>query len=232
MSLSRRVGSGAILQLTARLGSAFVSFAITAVVLARVLDPAEYGRFHFWLTTFMLTLALQDLGVNRAAIRRVSAQEAALEPTIRSALKLKSWIGCGAFVILAAVALFAEDSLTATLWIVAASTHVLTHGLAAGSIPFEVAVDFKTPAIGVLLAALVFLLGGSALAIGGVRNADPYLVAYGAGLVAQNLWLWRARRCRSDSLRSRLPSTTTPTRCCCVHCAEKRMSRVTRWRTG
>lgn len=195
MSLSRRVGSGAVFQLSARIGSAAVSFVVTAVVLARVLDPSEYGRFHFWLTTFLLALVLVECGANRAAIRRVSAGEAPLAPTLAAAVRLRTIVAVAAFVILVLVALRVEETAETTAWIVLASTHVLTHGWGAGSIPFEARVDFKTTALGVAIAGLVFLVGGTGLAACGIARAEPYLVAYGAGLAAQNAWIFvRARR--------------------------------------
>lgn len=183
-----------MLQFSARIGSAAVSFVVTAVVLARVLDPIEYGRFNFWLTTFMLALVLVECGANRAAIRRVSAGEAPLAPTLAAAIRLRTIVAVVSYAIIGLVAWRVEDTLAKAGWIAFAATHVLTHGLGAGSIPFEAKVEFKTTALGVAIAGFVFLLGGWALAACDVAAAEPYLVAYGAGLAAQNLWLFfRAR---------------------------------------
>lgn len=202
MSISKRVGSGATFQLAARLCSAMVSFVVTAVVLARVLEPEEYGRFNFWLTVFLLALTLVDFGVNRAAIRMISAREAERGATIAAARWVKIFVSVIAFLAMLSVAFVSEEGLKRVTLLALACAHVLSHGLGAGSIAFEVDVEFKTPALSVVLGAAFFLLAGLALAASGVEQAEPFLIAYGAGLALQNGTLWlRARRVQPIAAR-------------------------------
>ncbi len=196
MTLSRRVGRGAVLQIGARLFSAVSTFVVTAVLLARVLPEAEYGRFQFYLTFFLLAMALVDFGVNRAAIRMVAAGEAGREEVLRAALQFKARAGLLAFLVIGAVAVFSEVG--AARWlIVLASLHTVTHALASASLAFEVDVDFRVPARSVCVGYSVFLGAGVGLALGGVETAAPYLIAWAIGLTTQNVFLFLAacRRC-------------------------------------
>lgn len=186
MSLSGRVRRGAALQLGARLFSSTVSFVVTAVVLARVLPEAEYGRFNFYLTLFLLAMSLVDFGANRAAIRMVAAGEADRAAVIRVVIAFKSRVGALAAAAIAAIAWCSEGGADFGL-LALASAHALSHGWSGASVGFEVDLDYRVPAASVVLGYALFLALGGALAVRGVASAPPYLVAYGAGIAAQNL---------------------------------------------
>lgn len=196
MSLSRRVTGGAVWQLGARLFSSTVMFVVTAVVMARALPEAEYGRFHFHLTLYLLVMSLVDFGVNKAAIRMVAAGEEARGEVLAAAVRLKTGVGVLGFLAMSAVALTSEPDQASRLLLVLAATHALAHGLGAASIGFEVDVDYRVPATSTLIGQTLFLAVGLGLAAAGVRAAAPYLVAWGAGLAAQNLRLWSVARQR------------------------------------
>ncbi|MFG0316294.1 MAG: oligosaccharide flippase family protein [Planctomycetota bacterium JB042] len=198
MSLSRRVTGGAVWQLGARLFSASVMFVVTAVVLARTLPEAEYGRFHFHLTLYLLVTSLVDFGVNRAAIRMVAAGEAARGAALAAAVRLKLLVGALGFVAMAGVALLVEPDGASRLLLVIAAAHALAHGCGAASIGFEVDVRYRAPATSSLVGQSLFLVAGLALAAAGVRSAAPYLLAWAAGLTLQNLKLYAAARARGD----------------------------------
>jgi len=206
MSLSRRVTGGAALQLGARLFSSAVALVVTAVVLARTLPEAEYGRFCFYLTLYLLTMSLVDFGVNKAAIRLVAAGEETRGEVIDAAIRLKAIAGAAAFLIMSVLALVAEDGLGTRVGLVIAALHALGHGFGAASIGFEVDVRFRVPAQSVVIGQAVFLLGGLALALGSVDEASPYLIAWGSGLVVQNLWMWSRWRAVEPGKASRLDS--------------------------
>lgn len=193
MSLSNRVQSGAAFQLVARLFSSSVSFVITALVLARVLPDAEYGIFSFYLTAFLLAMTLCDFGANRAAIRLVSAGELKESDAIPAAARFKTWIGVVCFVALVSVVLIAEDGVWTRGLLILASAHAIMHGFSAASVRFEVAVDYRIPALSVIAGYSVFLISGLVLWWVGVETAPPYLVGFGAALATQNLVLWILR---------------------------------------
>lgn len=196
MTLSRRALSSAVLQIAARLCSAVVSFVITAVALARVLPPTEYGRCSFYLTLFLLVLQLVDFGANRAAIRMIASKEIATEPAFRAAFVLRTIVGVLAFCVIASIVFAMEGRGGSRALLLIAASHVLTHGFGAGSIPFESEVDFKMPSLSVVAGCLVFLVLGLLLAAKKVATAEPYLIAYGAGFLVQNGWIYLAARGR------------------------------------
>jgi O-antigen/teichoic acid export membrane protein len=208
MSLSRRVGSGAALQIGARLFSALASFLVGALLLARSLPEAEYGRFSFWHTLFLLALTLCDFGVHRAAIRAVAAGELPLPAALAAARRIKGAIGIGCFALMALAALaFEAGDLGSRGLLVLAASHALFFGLSSGSIAFEADVDFKVPALGVALSAAIFAALGLLLHALGVASAEPYLVAYGAGAAAQSVYLQVAAARRVAPSRA-IPATT------------------------
>lgn len=196
MSWSRRVGGGAALQILARLFTATVSLVITAILLARLLDKDEYGRFSFYLNAFLLVLVLVDFGINRAAIRRIADGSWREADAIGAAVRLKTRFGIAAFVALTALIVGSESDATTIAILVLAAAHTLTHGLSSGSVGFEAAVEFRPNATSAFVGYGVFLALSLAFAAFGVRQAAPYLLAFGAGLAAQNVFLhaWARRR--------------------------------------
>ena len=187
MTLSRRIQQGTSLQVGARLFSAATNFVLSAVLLARALTEGEFGLYQFYLTLFLLTMTLVDFGVNRAGVRMVAAKECQLRDAVIAAILLKTITGGFAFLVLSTIALLAEpESVTCWLLLLAA-VHVLSHAAGSASIGFEVDLDFRIPAIGMVVGHALFLLLGLARYFGGVRQAAPYLVAWGAGIIAQNL---------------------------------------------
>ena len=194
MTLSRRVRLGATHQLGARLFSSAVSFVVTAVVLARVLPEADYGVFNFYLTLFLLAMTLVDFGANRAAIRIVASGDEPREPVIRAAVWFKAIAGALAFVAIAAYVVTAESGVATRVLLVVAAAHALFHGYGGASVGFEVDVDFRVPARSVVVGYAIFLAGGLLLAAAGVEQAAPYLIAFGAGIAAQNVTLYLSAR--------------------------------------
>ncbi len=189
MSLSGRVRQGAFLQLGARLYSAGATFVLTAVVLARVLPKPEYGLFSFYLTLFLIAVALIDFGANRAAIRIIAANEAPREQVLRAAITFKACCGTVAFLAICAVVLCAEQGLAPRLLLVLAAAHTLAHAGGGASVAFEADLDFRVPALSVVFGYTLFLAAGLALVCLEVRAAPPYLLAWGAGSAAQNALL-------------------------------------------
>jgi O-antigen/teichoic acid export membrane protein len=196
MSWSRRVGGGAALQVLARLFTATVSLVVTAILLARLLDKDEYGRFSFYLNAFLLVLVLVDFGINRAAIRRIADGSWRESDAIGAAVRLKTRFGIAAFLALAVLIGAGERDPTTIAILLVAAAHTLTHGLSAGSVGFEAAVEFRPNATSAFVGYGVFLALSLAFAAYGVRQAAPYLLAFGAGLAAQNVFLhaWARRR--------------------------------------
>ncbi|MFH0943631.1 MAG: oligosaccharide flippase family protein [Planctomycetota bacterium] len=187
MTLSRRIQKGTSLQIGARLFSAATNFVLSAVLLARVLTEGEFGLYQFYLTLFLLTMTLVDFGVNRAGVRMVAAKECPLGDAVIAAIALKAIAGGFAFLVLAMIALLAEPEGVTGWLLVLAAVHVLSHAAGSASIGFEVRLDFRVPAIGMVAGHTLFLLLGLLLYFCGVRHAAPYLVAWGAGIVSQNL---------------------------------------------
>ncbi|MBI4878563.1 MAG: oligosaccharide flippase family protein [Planctomycetes bacterium] len=190
MSLSGRVRQGAFLQLGARLFSAGATFVLTAVVLARVLSKAEYGLFSFYLTMFLIAVALIDFGANRAAIRIIAAKEAPREPVLCAAIAFKACCGAAAFLVICAVIFLAEQGLVPRLLLALAALHTLTHACGGASVAFEADLDFRVPALSLVFGYTLFLAAGLALVFLDVRSAPPYLLAWGAGSACQNLLLF------------------------------------------
>lgn len=200
MSLSRQVGRGALLQIGARLFSAAVNFVVVAAVLARVLPPEAYGRFQFHWTMYLLAMSLVDFGANRAAIRLISAGEAEEGRAVRAAVVFKAAVGLVLFLAMAGVSLAIEQD-RATAWACAfAAAHALSHAWGGASVGFEAELDFRVPSLAVVVGYGFFLLSGLLLAGVGVAEAPPYLLAWGAGVVVQNLVL-RVAAARRHPLR-------------------------------
>lgn len=207
MSLTRRITRGTGLQLAARLFAACATFLVSALLLARLLDAAEFGRFSFYLTLFLLSMALADFGVNRAAVRLGAAGRLPMAVLLRELLAFKTLLGAAVFLLLAAIALLGEESAADRLVLVLAAAHALSHGLGSGSVPFEIAVDYRAPALAMVLGHALFLLVSLALAAAGARSAPPYLLGFGAGLVLQNAVLFALAARRHGVARRGDPAT-------------------------
>jgi O-antigen/teichoic acid export membrane protein len=150
-------------------GATLVCLALTASVVARNLDPSDYGVVGFAAIIIGFLTQFSDVGVGSAAIRRPTLDQHSL----RTAFTLKIILSCGAFVAAFLIAPFAHN--------------FFEHPATANVIRF-LALDFLVTTIGFMpLVALTREQNFRALIIPGVASA----VARCALTIALILFGWK-----------------------------------------
>jgi O-antigen/teichoic acid export membrane protein/glycosyltransferase involved in cell wall biosynthesis len=209
LSLSRRILSGTAVQIAARLVVSLAGFAIL-VVAARTLSSAAFGRYTYYLTTFVLAAYFINSGCDAVALREI-ARDRRGEPTILGGVvrfKLAA-----ALVVIAAIAALAwiyEATLASRLLVILASTHLLGQALATPVVSFQARLRFGLPSVARIAGSLCFLIAGLVYLLLGERRPEILLVLFGAGhLVYVSIVLVASRslvRFRFDQTRQEFAS--------------------------
>lgn len=194
MSLSRRVERNTLIQLGGRLYSSALTFAVTALLLPRILDEPAFGVFAFHLTLYQLLANVLDFGAGTIVIREASRERGRAGALIGQLIALKGRIALVALLLLVGVAAWFEEG-ARLAWLCVAATHVLAHAPSGALAIFAVDMDFASAARAVFLGQTFWLLASLALLAAGSREPAHYLLAFGGGVAAHACsgW-WRARR--------------------------------------
>ncbi len=196
--MPRSVFGATALQIAGRIGSGLCQLAVLAL-LARVLDPAEFGRLTFYLAFFLFLDVFTDFGTASAALERGAASARALASAIRAgrAIRARTALLSVAAVLLATL-LFEEPS---ARWVLAASLVFFTRPLELSSVAFQNRIAWRVPVLlrtGSALARLALTLLAWSL---GAATFGPYLFAHAAGGALGNVLLHFAARREVETKR-------------------------------
>ena len=199
-SVPRRVWSAAGLQSAARVfGSACT--AVSLMVLARSLEPGEFGRYTFWSAVFHLLDALTDCGSGALVVQRAAGSPAELGSLLRAGRGLRLRLALVGMA-LASAALFGFAEAGA-LWILFALAYEATHALELSTVVFRLRIAWGRPAAIRAATSALRLVFLCSLAAGGVAGAAPYVFVTALGSALGNFALHFAAR-------SGLPRTDPP----------------------
>jgi len=195
-SLSRQVGLNTASQIAARLYSSGLAFAITALLLPRRLDVADFGLFAFYLTLYQLLQNVLDFGAGTIVIREASRERGRAGRLIGLLIGIKARLGLAAAVALLVVACIFEGAGLRTALLALASLHLLVHALSAAGTIFSVDMAFGRANLASSLGQTLWLAATAALLAAGAREPSLYLLAFGAGSAAGGVltWAWARRR--------------------------------------
>ena len=195
-SLSRRVGVNTASQIAARLYSSALAFAITALLLPRRLDVADFGLFAFYLTLYQLLQNVLDFGAGTIVIREASRDRERAGRLIGLLIGLKARLALAAIGALLGVAWVFEGGSARTALLVVASLHLLAHAPSAAGAIFSVDMAFARANLASALGQTVWLAATVLLIVAGVLEPSVYLMAFGLGAATGGLltWAWARRR--------------------------------------
>jgi O-antigen/teichoic acid export membrane protein len=195
-SLSRRVGLNTVSQIAARLYSSALAFAITALLLPRRLDVADFGLFAFYLTLYQLLQNVLDFGAGTIVIREASRDRERAGRLIGLLIGIKARLALAAIVALLGVAWLFDGLSLRTALLVLASLHLLAHAPSAAGAIFSVDMAFARANLASALGQTTWLAGTLLLLLAGVLEPSVYLMAFGLGAAAGGLltWAWARRR--------------------------------------
>lgn len=195
-SLSRRVGLNTASQIAARLYSSGLAFAITALLLPRRLDVADFGLFAFYLTLYQLLQNVLDFGAGTIVIREASRERERAGRLIGLLIGLKARLALAAAAALLLVAWHFEGLGGRTALLLLASLHLLFHAPSAAGAIFSVDMAFGRANLASSLGQTVWFVATLVLIVAGALEPSLYLLAFGLGAAAGGLltWAWARRR--------------------------------------
>jgi len=196
MSLSRRVGLSTLWQLGGRLVTSTLAFAITALMLPRLLDAAALGVFAFHLALYQMLTNVLDFGAGTIVVREAARDRARAGHLLGLLVGLKARIAALGVLLAVAVALCFEGGTPRAALLCLAALHLLFHAPSGAAAIFVVDMVFSRAAAVAVAGQATWLAGTVLLALLGVREPALYLLAFGAGIAAQGAlaWWWARRR--------------------------------------
>ncbi len=205
MNLSRRISKNSGFSLTGRLFTSVIAFAITAVLLPRVLADEAFGIFSFYLALYLLVVNGIDFGAGAIVTREASKDRSKAGRLLSLLLGLRSRFALVAFLLLGAVAVLFEGVSTRTALLACAAGHVFFHALSGAATIFVVDMDLRWQVASNLLGQMTWLVATLFLFLSGVVTPEPYLLAYGAGIVmtGTSAWIFAQRRVSINFTSSR-----------------------------
>ena len=177
------------------LGRLFGAAATAAelVFAARLLGPAEFGRWTFLLAALILVEALADLGTGAAALQRGAKSEEAFARALTAARRSRRLTAAGAAIALLAVGLGLGQDL---FWLLVACLLPLSRIAETSGLVFQRSLRWG-PVIGArVVGALARGLLVPILLVIGVRDVGLLLAVHAAALALGNLLVHVAARTR------------------------------------
>ncbi len=195
MNLSKRVARQSSVQVSGRLYTALLAFAVTAIILPRHLDTATYGVTAFYFTLFLLLTNVLDFGAGQIVVREASRRREEAAELVGMLIGLKAriaWVGIG---LVATLALAFDGPGNATTWLaIVASLHLLAHAPAGIASVLQVDMAFRPIVVAQCLGQSTWLLGTLALVALGVHEPGWFVVAFGLAGVVYGVSTWTAGR--------------------------------------
>jgi len=190
-AVPRRVWSGTALQVAGRLyGSACT--AATLLLLARHLEPAEFGRFTFYLGVFALLDALSDFGTGQTAVQLTASDRWALVPVLGAARRIRLGMALVGLALVAALTELADEP--GRGWLLLAALYPFTHALELSATVFKNRIAWGVPVAARAAASTLRLGLVLAMYASGVDRAPLYVLASALGSSLANLLLHLASR--------------------------------------
>lgn len=200
-----RLWSGTAKLLGAR-GVATICSVLSLAILARALEPAEFGRLTFYLALLALLHPLVDCGTSTAALQRGSADREILLGAIRAgrSIRLVAALLAALIVATAVLALGEQDA----LWICAAALLMSTRALELSSLVYHSDLRWSTPTK-VRIGSSMLRLGSIALLSAcGLRTFGPYLLAAAGARASADVVLHLSARSELRGTSSKPPVQT------------------------
>jgi O-antigen/teichoic acid export membrane protein len=190
-SIPRRVWGGTGLLIAGRLYGSLCTF--TALyVLARHLEPENFGRYTFYLAIFVLLDSLTDFGTGSIAVKRTAHDEHAVPEVLAATRRIRFSMGLLGVVLAGGGALAFGES--GAWWIVLASLYPLTHVFELSVTVFKNRIAWGVPVAVRAIASTASLAFVLALVHLGDREPAHMLVATALGSTLGNAMLWWACR--------------------------------------
>jgi O-antigen/teichoic acid export membrane protein len=166
--------------------------------LSHALEPAEFGRFTFWMAVFSVLDTWVDFGTGQTTVACTAAQPARLPVVLRAARQLRLAHGLGGFLILGLAAWLGGEQ--GAFWIALAALYPLTHALELSTAAKRNAIDYRVHTLTRALSSTLWIVGTSALLAWGDVDPTHHLVAIALGSSIGNIVLHAV-------LRRELPTT-------------------------
>ena len=187
--------TGTGLQIFARLWSSAASMGVWWI-LGRTLSEHAQGIYTHYFTMFVVAATVLDFGAFAIAVREISREPEREGEILRVAMVLRL---IGAALCSTAIALFAWLQESAELQraiLGLAILHLFAQCPATLGVHFQARIRFAALSLPLIAGSSVFFSQAFFLQRGGCAEPEPYLVAYGAGIVVQSLltFLWGIRR--------------------------------------
>ncbi len=199
-AVPRRVWRGTSFLVLGRIFGSACTFA-QLWLLARHLEPAEFGRYTFYLAVFVFLDAFVDFGTGQVAVQRTAADESRIPEVLAAARRLRFVAGILGVLLVGGGAIVLDEP--AAGWILLASLYPVTHVAELSTVVLRNRIAWGVPvAVRAIATAssLAFVLVLRAL---GDREPAHYLCAVALGSTLGNALLYVACRRHLPSREAR-----------------------------
>ncbi len=156
------------------------------------LDPAQFGRFTFYLALFLILDSFVDLGTGQIAVRWTASEPQRTRPVLAAARRVRMTTGSVGLLGVGFLAWFLDEE--GAGWIVLAALYPLTHTLELTTTVLKNHISWARPVAVRAVASTTSLVLVLLTVSKGVATPAPFLVAVAGGSALGNLLLHLSSR--------------------------------------